>query len=134
MAVGKNITLADLASYPILTYMLGLTGRSQLDKAFLQAQLEPKVAFTATDSDVIKTYVRLGMGAGIIAEMACSDTDRDLSYIDASHLFPDSVIKIGFRHSRHLSTYQIDFLHLMAPYLDIETIREVVSAKSAQAS
>ncbi len=130
----KQITLPVLAEYPILTYMLGLTGRSQLDKAFLQAQLEPKVAFTATDSDVIKTYVRLGMGAGIIAEMACSDADKDLSYIDASHLFPDSVIKIGFRHSRHLSTYQIDFLHLMAPYLDIETIREVVSSKSAQAS
>ncbi len=129
----KKITLEVLAGYPILTYMLGLTGRSQLDKAFLQAQLEPKVAFTATDSDVIKTYVRLGMGAGIIAEMACRDEDKDLSYIDASHLFPNSVIKIGFRHSRHLSSYQLDFLHMMASYLDMDTIRQVVDAKTAQA-
>jgi LysR family transcriptional regulator, cys regulon transcriptional activator len=127
-----KVTLPVLAKYPILTYMLGLTGRSQLDKAFLQAQLEPRVAFTATDSDVIKTYVRLGMGVGIIAEMACSDMDTDLSYIDASHLFPDSVIKIGFRHSRHLSAYQFDFLHMMAPYLDMKTIRQIVGSKTSQ--
>ena len=127
-----KVTLPVLAEYPILTYMLGLTGRSQLDKAFLQAQLEPRVAFTATDSDVIKTYVRLGMGAGIIAEMACSEKDSDLSYIDASHLFPDSVIKIGFRHSRHLSAYQFDFLHMMSPYLDMEVIRQIVDSKTPQ--
>ena len=129
----KSITLAVLAEYPILTYMLGLTGRSQLDKAFMKARLEPRVAFTATDSDVIKTYVRLGMGAGIIAEMAYSEDDTDLAYIDASHLFPDSVIKIGFRHSRHLSAYQLDFLHMMAPYLDTETIRKLVASKTTQA-
>jgi len=127
-----KVTLPVLAEYPILTYMLGLTGRSQLDKAFLQAQLEPRVAFTATDSDVIKTYVRLGMDACIIAEMACSEKDSDLSYIDASHLFPDSVIKIGFRHSRHLSAYQFDFLHMMAPYLDMEVIRQIVDSKTPQ--
>ncbi len=118
----REITLADLAGFPILTYMLGLTGRSQLDKTFQQANLEPRVAFTATDSDVIKTYVRLGMGAGIIAEMACREEDSDLVYIDASHLFPDSVIKIGFRHSRHLSAFQFDFLHMVAPHIDMETI------------
>lgn len=126
----REVTLAVLAEYPILTYMLGLTGRSQLDKAFLQAHLEPRIAFTATDSDVIKTYVRLGMGAGIIAEMAWRDEDSDLSYIDASHLFPNSVIKIGFRHSRHLSSYQLEFLHMMASYLDPETIRQVVESKT----
>jgi LysR family cys regulon transcriptional activator len=127
----KRITLADLAGFPILTYMLGLTGRSQLDKTFQQADLEPRVAFTATDSDVIKTYVRLGMGAGIVAEMACRDEDSDLAYIDASHLFPDSMIKIGFRHSRHISAYQFDFLHMMAPYLEMETIRQLASSRIA---
>ncbi len=121
----NNISLAVLAEFPILTYMLGLTGRSQLDKTFQAANLEPKVAFTATDSDVIKTYVRLGLGAGIIAEMACDDDDVDLSYIDASHLFPDSLIKVGFRHSRHISAFQYDFLHMLAPYLDIDTIKEL---------
>jgi len=129
--VGK-ISLADLANYPILTYMLGLTGRSQLDKAFQQANLEPRVAFTATDSDVIKTYVRLGMGAGIVAEMACREEDSGLTYIDASHLFPDSVIKIGFRHARHLSTYQLDFMQMVASYLEPEVIRQIAASRSAQ--
>jgi LysR family cys regulon transcriptional activator len=126
----EEITLNDLASYPILTYMLGLTGRSQLDKTFQQANLEPRVAFTATDSDVIKTYVRLGMGAGIIAEMACREEDSDLVYLDARHLFPDSVIKIGFRHSRHISAYQFDFLHMVAPYLEMETIRQLAALRT----
>ena len=126
----QNITLADLASFPILTYMLGLTGHSQLDKAFQAANIEPRIAFTATDSDVIKTYVRLGMGAGIIAEMACNNRDTDLVYIDASHLFPDSQIKIGFRHSRHISAYQYDFLHMIAPYLPIDTIRKVATTRT----
>jgi LysR family cys regulon transcriptional activator len=128
----ENISLIDLAEYPILTYMLGLSGRSQLDKSFQQANLEPRVAFTATDSDVIKTYVRLGMGAGIIAEMACRDEDADLVYIDASHLFPDSVIKIGFRHSRHISAYQFDFLHMMAPHIEMETIKKLARSRSLE--
>lgn len=128
----ENISLNDLAEYPILTYMLGLSGRSQLDKSFQQANLEPRVAFTATDSDVIKTYVRLGMGAGIIAEMACRDEDADLVYIDASHLFPDSVIKIGFRHSRHISAYQFDFLHMVAPHIEMETIKKLARSRSLE--
>ena len=124
-----EITLANLAEHPILTYMLGLTGRSQLDKTFQAANLEPKVAFTATDSDVIKTYVRLGLGAGIIAEMACNMDDPDLSYIDASHLFPDSQIKVGFRHSRHISAFQFEFLHMLAPYLDLDTIKNLAKTR-----
>ncbi len=128
----SSISLSDLAEYPILTYMLGLTGRSQLDKTFQAANLEPKVAFTATDSDVIKTYVRLGLGAGIIAEMACDTSDTDLTYIDASHLFPDSLIKVGFRHSRHISAFQYDFLHMLAPYLDIDTIKELASTRDRE--
>ncbi len=128
----SKISLSNLAEYPILTYMLGLTGRSQLDKTFQAANLEPKVAFTATDSDVIKTYVRLGLGAGIIAEMACDTKDTDLTYIDASHLFPDSLIKVGFRHSRHISAFQYDFLHMLVPYLDIDTIKELASTRERE--
>jgi len=127
----KEITLADLAAYPILTYMLGLTGRSKLDKTFHAANLEPNVVFTATDSDVIKTYVKLGFGVGIIAEMAKSgDADPELDCIDASHLFPDSMIKIGFRHSRHIAAHQYEFLHMLAPYLELETIKELVHTKA----
>ncbi|MDJ0880255.1 MAG: LysR substrate-binding domain-containing protein [Gammaproteobacteria bacterium] len=127
----SEITLVDLASFPILTYMLGLTGRSKLDRTFHAANLEPNVVFTATDSDVIKTYVKLGFGVGIIAEMAkgCPGDDA-LSCISASHLFPDSLIKIGFRHSRHISAYQYEFLHMMAPHLDLETIKELAHTKA----
>jgi len=127
-----DISLSDLAKFPILTYMLGLSGRSQLDKTFQAANLEPRITFTATDSDVIKTYVRLGFGAGIIAEMACGEEDSDLTYIDASHLFPDSVIKIGFRHSRHLSAYQYEFLHMIAPYLDMHSIKQATRIRNSQ--
>jgi LysR family cys regulon transcriptional activator len=127
----KEISLVDLASFPILTYMLGLTGRSKLDKTFHAANLEPNVVFTATDSDVIKTYVKLGFGVGIIAEMAKgSQVDDTLTCISASHLFPDSVIKIGFRHSRHISTYQYEFLNMMAPYLDLDTIKELAHTRA----
>jgi LysR family cys regulon transcriptional activator len=125
-----NITLSDLASFPILTYMLGLSGRSQLDKTFQQANLTPRIAFTATDSDVIKTYVRLGLGAGIIAEMACDKNDQELVYIDANHLFPDSLIKIGFRHSRHISSFQFVFLQMIAPYLEMDTIKEIAATRT----
>ena len=125
------ITLADLARFPILTYSLGLTGRSQLDKAFQRAGLEPRIAFTATDSDVIKTYVRLGLGAGIIAEMACLDSDSDLAFIDAGHLFQHSLIKVGFRRGRHLSAHQFDFIRMMAPHYDMDTIRRVADARDA---
>ena len=127
----SEISLADLAAFPILTYMLGLTGRSKLDRTFHAANLEPNVVFSATDSDVIKTYVRLGFGVGIIAEMAKgSEHDDELDCIDASHLFPDSMIKIGFRHSRHIAAYQYEFLQMMTPYLDLETIKELVHTKA----
>lgn len=126
-----KVTLEDLASYPILTYMLGLTGRSKLDRTFRAANLEPNVVFTATDSDVIKTYVRLGFGVGIIAEMAKgAPTDEYLTCISARHLFPDSVIKIGYRHSRHISAFQYEFLHMMTPYLDMDTIKEITNTKA----
>jgi LysR family transcriptional regulator, cys regulon transcriptional activator len=126
-----EVSLVDLASFPILTYMLGLTGRSKLDRTFHAANLEPNVVFTATDSDVIKTYVKLGLGVGIIAEMAKgSQQDEYLTCISANHLFPDSVIKIGFRHSRHISAFQYEFLHMMTPYLELDTIKELANTKA----
>ena len=127
----SEVSLVDLASFPILTYMLGLTGRSKLDRTFHAANLEPNVVFTATDSDVIKTYVKLGLGVGIIAEMAKgSQQDEYLTCISANHLFPDSVIKIGFRHSRHISAFQYEFLHMMTPYLELDTIKELANTKA----
>ena len=81
-----------MARHPIVTYVFGFTGRSKLDEAFVEQGLVPKVVFTAADADVIKTYVRLGLGIGIVAGMAYDeDTDQDLVALDASHLFASSV-------------------------------------------
>ncbi|MFT5709184.1 MAG: LysR family cys regulon transcriptional activator, partial [Oceanospirillaceae bacterium] len=88
LAQVSELTLQEIAKHPIVTYVFGFTGRSKLDDAFKQQGLDPKVVFTAVDSDVIKAYVRLNLGVGIIASMAFDPVvDTDLVAIDASHLF-----------------------------------------------
>ena len=114
-----QLTLEDLAKFPIVTYVFGFTGRSKLDDAFGQEGLTPNVVFTATDTDVIKTYVRLGIGVGIIASMAYDeDHDTDLVRLDASHLFESSVTHIGFRRGTFLRRYMLDLISEFAPHLD----------------
>ena len=98
----------------------------KLDEAFVKAGLEPKVVFTAVDSDVIKTYVRLGLGVGIIATMAFDEQqDTDLVALDASHLFEPSTTKIGFRKGTFLRGYMYDFIQRFAPHLTPDVVREV---------
>ena len=122
----SKLTLADIAAQPIVTYVFGFTGRSKLDDAFRQAGLEPKVVFTAVDSDVIKTYVRLGLGVGIIATMAFDEQqDSDLVALDASHLFEPSTTKIGFRKGTFLRGYMYDFIQRFAPHLTADVIKQV---------
>jgi len=122
-ALGR-LTLQDVARYPLVTYVFGFTGRSQLDEAFRDVQLKPVVAFTATDADVIKTYVRLGMGVGIVARMAYdSQQDQDLVRLDAGHLFAANVTKIGFRRGMFLRCYMYDFVELFAPHLLRERVQ-----------
>lgn len=122
----SKLTLEDVAAWPIVTYVFGFTGRSKLDDAFVQHGLSPKVVFTAVDSDVIKEYVRLNLGVGIIAAMAYeADKDSDLVALDASHLFEPSVTKIGFRKGAFLRQYMYDFIHLFAPHLTPDLIRKV---------
>lgn len=122
----SQLTLEDLARQPLVTYTFGFTGRSKLDDAFLNAGLSPKVVFTAADADVIKTYVRLGLGVGIVAKMACSDNDPDLVVLDASHLFEPSVTKIGFRKGTFLRGFMYDFIELFAPHLTKAVVDEAV--------
>lgn len=96
----KAITIEELAQYPLVTYTFGFTGRSELDTAFNRAGLTPRIVFTATDADVIKTYVRLGLGVGVIASMAVDPVaDPDLVRVDAHDIFSHSTTKIGFRRS-----------------------------------
>ena len=118
-----EVTLAELAAEPIVTYVFGFTGRSKLDEAFLEEGLTPRVVLTATDADVIKTYVRLGMGVGILAAMAFDPaTDDDLVFIDAGHLFSPSVTHIGCRKGTFMRRFMYDFVELFAPHLDRELI------------
>lgn len=112
------LSIERLAEEPIVTYVFGFTGRSKLDDAFNKEGLTPQIVFTAADADVIKTYVRMGMGAGIIASMAYDPkADDDLVCIPASHLFEASVTKIGFRRGSFLRGYMYHFVSLFAPHL-----------------
>lgn len=127
----SKLTLKDIADYPIVTYVFGFTGRSKLDDAFAKEGLEPKVVFTAVDSDVIKAYVRLNLGVGIVATMAYEpDVDKDLVVLDASHLFEPSTTKIGFRKGTFLRGYMFDFIHLFAPHLTKDVIKQVLECGS----
>jgi LysR family cys regulon transcriptional activator len=121
----SHLTLEDVAKYPLVTYVFGFTGRSKLDEAFLNRGLAPRVVFTAADADVIKTYVRLGLGVGIIASMAFNpETDTDLVALDASHLFESSVTKIGFRRGTFLRGFMYDFIQKFAPHLTRDLVNE----------
>lgn len=123
------LTLDALAEYPLVTYVFGFTGRSQLDDAFKARGLTPNVVLTAADADVIKTYVRLGMGVGIVAHMAVDPTqDDDLVALDASHLFASSTTKIGIRRGTFMRGYMYDFLARFAPHLTRDRVDEALTA------
>ena len=125
LAQSTALTLEEVAAHPIVTYVFGFTGRSKLDEAFMQSGLTPKVVFTATDADVIKTYVRLGLGIGIMAQMAYDPVlDSDLVSLDASHLFDHSTTMIGCRKGTFLRGYMYDFIELFAPHLNRELVAE----------
>ncbi|MEH6443589.1 MAG: HTH-type transcriptional regulator CysB [Oceanospirillaceae bacterium] len=128
LAQVSELTLQDIAKHPIVTYVFGFTGRSKLDDAFKQQGLDPKVVFTAVDSDVIKAYVRLNLGVGIIASMAFDPVvDTDLVAIDASHLFESSTTQLGFRKGTFLRGYMFEFINLFAPHLTPDIVKQVMS-------
>tara|TARA_B110000881_G_C18587141_1_gene525531 strand:- start:1170 stop:2144 length:975 start_codon:yes stop_codon:yes gene_type:complete len=129
-----SLTLEDVALYSIVTYVFGFTGRSRLDDAFREKGLKPKVVFTATDADVIKTYVRLGLGIGIIAHMAYDpEADSDLVAIEAGHLFESSVTSIGFRKGTYLRGYMYDFIEAFAPHLTRNVVDEAMALPNKEA-
>ena len=116
-----KLTLHDLARYPLVTYVFSFGGQSSLKRAFANEGLEPDVVFTARDADVIKTYVRMGLGVGIVASMAADCSDRkDLEVIDAEGLFPRSTTWIGYRKDAVLRRFMFDFLKLFAPDISVK--------------
>ncbi|MEX2963551.1 HTH-type transcriptional regulator CysB [Microbulbifer sp. TYP-18] len=126
----SRLTLEEVAEHPIVTYVFGFTGRSKLDEAFLQKGLSPKVVFTAADADVIKTYVRLGLGIGIVADMAVDEAEEDLVALDASGLFESSITKIGFRKGIFLRGFMYEFIQQFAPHLTRELVDQAAYASS----
>jgi LysR family cys regulon transcriptional activator len=130
----ETVTLTDLAQHPLVTYVFGFTGHSVLDAAFRKAGLKPQVALTATDADVIKSYVRAGFGAGLVARLAYdSIADSDLRLIDAAHLFEASTTRIGFRRGSYLRGYVYDFIELFAPHLTRDVIETACRIRSRSA-
>ena len=121
----KPLDLESLAQHPLVTYVFSLTGESSFKKAFRDKELEPRVVFTARDADIIKTYVRMGMGVGVIASMAYESKDEeDLKAIDAEGLFPEVTTWLGFPKDRVLRGYMEDFIHLFAPHYPLHMIRD----------
>jgi LysR family cys regulon transcriptional activator len=115
----KPLTLEAIARYPIVTYDFAFAGRSKINQAFAVRELKPNVVLTAIDSDVIKTYVELGLGIGLLAAMAY-DAERDtgLRAVDAAHLFEPSTTRIGIRRGSFLRGYMYSFIELFAPHLN----------------
>lgn len=133
LAGTQPLTLETLADHPLVTYVFGFTGRSRLDAAFKAAGLEPQIVLTATDAEVIKTYVRLGLGVGIIARMAFDpDSDQGLVARDAGHLFAPSTTSLGFRRGAHLRGFMYEFIRLFAPHLTEAVVDRAARARAPQ--
>jgi LysR family cys regulon transcriptional activator len=131
LAKQTEITLADLAQQPLITYHPSFTGRTKIDQAFAAKQLQPRIALEAIDSDVIKTYVRLGLGVGIVAEMALKDdgTNNDLIALPAGQLFGQNVARVAFKRSAYLRNFVYKFAELLSEKLDRNLIAKAMSGR-----
>lgn len=123
----KPLTLQKIAQYPLITYDFGFTGSSIVTGEFSKVRLTPNIVLTAIDADVIKTYVNLGLGIGLLANMAYDkERDANLAMIDASHLFPESTTHLGIRRDAYLRGFAYDFIQLLAPGYDKKTVQNAL--------
>ena len=129
----RPLNLEVLATFPLVTYVFSVTGESSFKRAFNEKNLDARVVFTARDADIIKTYIRMGLGVGVLASMAyeCKDQD-DLKAIDAKSLFPRVTTWLGFPRDRVLRGYMVDFIHLFAPHYSPRLIREAASLETQE--
>jgi len=130
----KPLTLEAIAQFPVVTYDFAFAGRSLINKAFEKRGLAPNVVLTALDSDVIKTYVELGLGIGIVAQMGFDPKrDRGLHALDAGHLFESSTTRLGIKRGAWLRGYAYDFIELFAPRLSRGMVEKTVMEKAGSA-
>lgn len=128
-ASGQVLTLERLAQFPLITYEAGYTGRSHIDEAFRRHGLTLNLVLSAMDADVIKTYVELGMGVGIVASIAYDeDRDRQLSAIDARHLFATNMTRLAIRRGAYLRRYAYEFIRSFAPPLTRQVVEQALAA------
>ena len=124
----KSITLEDIAAYPLITYDAAFAGRNKIDQAFARRGLKPDVVLEAIDADVIKTYVELGMGIGIIAGLAYNTTrDVNLKAIPAGHLFGMNLSRVALKEGAYLRSYVFTFIELLAPSLTRKMVENALS-------
>ncbi len=133
LAHKENITLEDLAQEPLITYHPSFTGRTKVDLAFAAKHLQPRIALEAIDSDVIKTYVRLGLGVGIVAEMALKDdgSNSDLVAVPAGALFGTNVARVAFKRSAYLRNFVYKFAELLSDRLSRDLIIKAMSGRGS---
>lgn len=128
----KPLTLEEIATYSLITYDAAFAGRNKIDHAFALRSLKPDILLEAIDADVIKTYVELGMGVGIIAGMAFDpERDRNLRAISAGHLFGSNVSRVAMKQGAYLRSYVYTFIELMTPTLNRKLIDQVISGEQA---
>ena len=126
----RRITLEDLAAYPMITYDYAFTGSTIVSEVFKNANIEPNIMLTAIDADVIKTYVSLNMGIGLIAEMAFdASTDHPMVSRDVSHLFPLSTTYIGIRRENFLRKYTSDFIRMFIPKTSEKELKKILNKR-----
>ncbi len=125
----KPLTLAAIAAYPLVTYDPTFAGRSAVDRAFAARGLHPEIALTALDSDVIKSYVALGLGVGIISARAFrKGKDEGLRALACDHLFPAQTTRLAYRRGAYLRAYAVEFIRLLAPHVRAEDLRQLAGA------
>ena len=131
LAHQTRITLEDLSQWPLVTYHPSFTGRTRIDTAFAQKHLTPRIALEAIDSDVIKTYVRLGMGVGIVAEMAVRDAaDTDLVVRPCGNLFGKNMARVAFKRGSYLRNFVLDFAAMLSERLDRDLITKALEGRA----
>ena len=129
----KKLTLAKIAQYPIITYDFAFAGRNKINAAFEAADIQPNIALTAIDADVIKTYVELGLGIGILAKMAyVPERDKHLRMMDAGHLIKPSTTRVAIRKNEYLRGYTYDFIELFAPHLTRAVVAKAMHVSPLQ--
>jgi LysR family cys regulon transcriptional activator len=135
LADGATLSLARLAQFPLITYETGFTGRSHIDQAFLREGLKADIVLQAMDADVIKTYVDLGIGVGVIASVAFDEVrDSHLRALDARHLFATNTTRVAIKRGAYLRGYVYDFIQTFAPTLTREVVQQALSSGAPAAA